>query len=148
MVEQSVSELEAELKEERDRSIFLGKLLKALYGEGWDKLTINEAKKWVSTLYYTMQHAKVFITSRQKMHPTGVGIYEDVLQQLFEARDLNVMMWLRRKTMGDKNVKLESIYETKVPKRKLLSDYWNKLPATAASLIRKVDLMRKRLRIK
>jgi len=50
--------------------------------------------------------------------------------------------------MAEKNVKLESKYETKVPKFVALQTYFNKVPATAASLIRKVDLLRKRLRVK
>ena len=52
------------------------------------------------------------------------------------------------KIMADKNIKLESKYETKVPKFVTLQTYFNKVPATAASLIRKVDLLRKRLRVK
>jgi hypothetical protein len=32
------------LEEERDHSAFLERLLKALYGDGWDRLTIADAK--------------------------------------------------------------------------------------------------------
>jgi len=35
-----------QLEEEKDHSAFLEKLLRVLYGEGWNKLTIDEAKKW------------------------------------------------------------------------------------------------------
>ena len=39
-------QLEEELKDEQDHSAFLEKLIEALYGEGWNKLTIDDAKKW------------------------------------------------------------------------------------------------------
>lgn len=48
--------------------------------------------------------------------------------------------------MANKNVKLESIYNLKYVKPKLLRDYFNKLPS--GILPRKVDLMRKRLKVK
>lgn len=38
-------QLEEELEEEKEHSLFLEKLLKALYGEGWEKLTISKAKE-------------------------------------------------------------------------------------------------------
>ena len=37
--------LESSLDAEKDHSAFLEKLLKILYGEGWDKLTIDQAAK-------------------------------------------------------------------------------------------------------
>lgn len=30
----------------------------------------------------TMKHAKAFITSRQKMHPTGIQLYNELLERL------------------------------------------------------------------
>ncbi len=38
--------LKTRLEGERDHSMFLEELLAALYGPGWDKLIIYEAKKW------------------------------------------------------------------------------------------------------
>lgn len=40
-----IGELKAELEEEKDHSAFLEKLLKALHGKGWSKLTISEARR-------------------------------------------------------------------------------------------------------
>lgn len=33
----------------------------------------------------TMKHAHVFITSREKMHPTGVGLYDELVEQIDAA---------------------------------------------------------------
>ena len=41
-----------ELEKEKEHSKFLERLLSALYGEGWEKLTIYDAKEW---------HKKYFI---------------------------------------------------------------------------------------
>lgn len=40
------NELLVRLEEEKDHSAFLEKLLRCLYGDGWDKLTIFDAKEW------------------------------------------------------------------------------------------------------
>lgn len=37
---------EKEIEREKDHSNFLERLLTVLYGEGWEKLTIYEAKEW------------------------------------------------------------------------------------------------------
>ena len=42
-IELSVTE---KLEEEKDHSAFLEELLRVLYGEGWDNLTIFDAQKW------------------------------------------------------------------------------------------------------
>jgi hypothetical protein len=36
----TTEQLENELEEEKDHSAFLEKLLRVLYGDGWDKITI------------------------------------------------------------------------------------------------------------
>lgn len=41
-----ITRLEEELQAEKEGSAFLKKLLKTLYGDGWEKLTLYEAKKW------------------------------------------------------------------------------------------------------
>jgi hypothetical protein len=41
----TTEQLENELEEEKDHSAFLEKLLRVLYGDGWDKLTISDAKQ-------------------------------------------------------------------------------------------------------
>ncbi len=41
-----VTILNQKLHEEQEHSAFLEKLLKALYGKGWSRLTIFEANKW------------------------------------------------------------------------------------------------------
>ncbi len=38
--------LQEELAEEKDHSAFLEGLLMELYGDGWEKLTMYEARKW------------------------------------------------------------------------------------------------------
>lgn len=35
-----------ELEKEKEHSQFLEELLQTLYGEGWEELTLYEAKKW------------------------------------------------------------------------------------------------------
>lgn len=42
----NTQELEAKLEEERDHSAWLEKLLRVLYGDGWEKLTIAHAQAW------------------------------------------------------------------------------------------------------
>lgn len=42
----NITELQAELETEKEHSAFLERLLKALYGEGWEKLTLYGAEKW------------------------------------------------------------------------------------------------------
>ena len=34
----------------------------------------------------TMEHARIFITSREKMHPTCVELYDELLQKLTARR--------------------------------------------------------------
>ena len=43
---ESIEELEAKLESENDHSRFLESLLEYVYGEGWETLTIHEAKKY------------------------------------------------------------------------------------------------------
>ena len=45
LLESRVRELEADLETEKDHSKFLGELVQHLYGDGWENLTIHEAKK-------------------------------------------------------------------------------------------------------
>jgi hypothetical protein len=33
----------------------------------------------------TLAHARVFITTREKMHPTGVELYDKLMAQIIEA---------------------------------------------------------------
>ena len=35
-----------ELEKEKDHSKFLERLIEAIYGEGWERLTLYEAKEW------------------------------------------------------------------------------------------------------
>jgi len=42
----TISRLEAELEIEKEYSAFLEELLKTLYGDGWEKLTLYDAEKW------------------------------------------------------------------------------------------------------
>jgi len=41
-----IAKLQAELETEKEHSAFLERLLKALYGEDWEKLTLCDAEKW------------------------------------------------------------------------------------------------------
>ena len=43
--QESIEELEAKLESKNDHSRFLESLLEYVYGEGWETLTIHEAKK-------------------------------------------------------------------------------------------------------
>jgi hypothetical protein len=56
------------------------------YGEILDEMD-NEAKylpaeNILADVIITMRHAHVFITSREKMHPTGVKLYQELLEKL------------------------------------------------------------------
>jgi rubrerythrin len=42
----TINQCLAKLEEEKEHSAFLEKLLRTLYGDGWNKLTISDAKKW------------------------------------------------------------------------------------------------------
>jgi len=48
------NELAAKLEEEKKHSAFLEKLLRVLYGDGWDKITIFDAQQWHKK-YFTSQ---------------------------------------------------------------------------------------------
>lgn len=59
------------------------------YGEIMDEMD-HEAKylpteNILRDVIVTMRHARIFITSREKMHPTGVQLYDELLAKL-EAR--------------------------------------------------------------
>jgi len=41
-----ITVLQEKLQTEIEHSQFLEKLLKALYGDGWEKLTLYDAKNW------------------------------------------------------------------------------------------------------
>ena len=49
------------------------KLIDALYKHS------DELKKQVKELKVTMRHASIFIRSRQKMHPVGIELYDELL---------------------------------------------------------------------
>ena len=43
----------------------------------------NESlKEDLKEVKVTMNHARVFITSRQKMHPTGVGLWDEQVEEI------------------------------------------------------------------
>lgn len=59
------------------------------YGEIMDEMD-HEAKYLpaediLQDITVTMRHARVFITSREKMHPTGVKLYDELLAKLVLA---------------------------------------------------------------
>lgn len=39
----------------------------------------------IEEIYYTLRHARIFIASREKMNPTGVKIYDELLQKIKEG---------------------------------------------------------------
>jgi hypothetical protein len=56
------------------------------YGEIMDEMD-HEAKylsadNILQDIIVTMRHARAFITSREKMHPTGVQLYDELLEKL------------------------------------------------------------------
>ena len=56
------------------------------YGEVLDEMD-NEAKclpteNILADVIMTMRHARIFITSREKMHPTGIELYDELLGKL------------------------------------------------------------------
>lgn len=60
------------------------------YGEILDEMD-HEAKYLpaddiLKDVIETMRHARVFITSREKMHPTGVQLYDELLAKLTARR--------------------------------------------------------------
>lgn len=46
----------------------------------WDKYT--EAVRLLEEAFYTLCHARTFMVSRQKMHPTGVELNDKLLTEL------------------------------------------------------------------
>lgn len=67
-------ELEINLEEEKDHSAFLEKLLHTLYGDGWSKITIFDAKEW---------HKKHF-TPRAKVRQDSVDSPEEYHEKIKE----------------------------------------------------------------
>ncbi len=59
------------LEGERDHSMFLEELLAALYGPGWDKLTIYEAKKWRKRHLTSRRSRAAGACDHQGKHATG-----------------------------------------------------------------------------
>lgn len=60
------------------------------YGEIMDEMD-NEAKYLpvddiIAEVIVTMKHARVFISSREKMHPTGIELYDELLEKLIRRR--------------------------------------------------------------
>lgn len=56
------------------------------YGEIMDEMD-HEAKcaapdNILADIIVTLRHARVFITSREKMHPTGVELFDELLGRL------------------------------------------------------------------
>jgi hypothetical protein len=56
------------------------------YGEIMDEMD-HEAKylqvdNILQEIIVTMRHARIFITTREKMHPTGVQLYDELLTKL------------------------------------------------------------------
>lgn len=60
------------------------------YGEIMDEMD-NEAKYLpvddiIAEIVVTMKHARMFISSREKMHPTGIELYDELLEKLVRRR--------------------------------------------------------------
>lgn len=60
------------------------------YGEILDEMD-NEAKylpaeNILADIITTMCHARIFIASREKMHPTGIQLYDELLEKLIRRR--------------------------------------------------------------
>jgi hypothetical protein len=49
----------------------------ALHGE-----ITNNPEALLDDVIVTMRHARIFITSREKMHPTGIELYDELLEKL------------------------------------------------------------------
>ena len=56
-----ISHLEATIETEKDHSAFLEKLLKTLVGDGWNKLTISDAKEQRIRFESVLEAARWFI---------------------------------------------------------------------------------------
>ena len=60
------------------------------YGEIMDEMD-NEAKylpaggPLLNEILITMKHARIFICSREKMHPTGIQLYDELIERLEKA---------------------------------------------------------------
>lgn len=60
------------------------------WGETLDEME-HEAKylppdNILADVIVTMKHARVFISSREKMHPTGIELYDELLEKLIRRR--------------------------------------------------------------
>lgn len=58
------NELAAKLEEEKDHTAWLEKLLGVLYGTGWKKLTISNAKEWHNKYFASQQVAEDKLAKR------------------------------------------------------------------------------------
>ena len=65
-----INELAAKLEEEEDHSAFLEKLLRVLYGDGWEKLTIFDAQQWHKKHFASQQ--AVESDGKYRCHVCGV----------------------------------------------------------------------------
>ena len=60
----------AKLEEEREHSAFLEMLLRTLYGDDWNKLTISDAQKW-NTKHIVSRPSVQDGTAKCCVHPRG-----------------------------------------------------------------------------
>lgn len=57
-----------------------------MYAKDLDK-HIDELEAKIEKVRDTMKHARTFITSREKMHPTGVELYDKLYEELNEENN-------------------------------------------------------------
>lgn len=61
------------------------------YGEVLDEMDheakyedhpVHEKMKLLAEALVTLKHARVFISTREKMHPTGIELYDDLIRRV------------------------------------------------------------------
>jgi hypothetical protein len=50
----------------------------------------------IEELLVTLRHAHIFITTREKMHPTGIELYEETIKELEQLLEANEPVVPRR----------------------------------------------------
>jgi hypothetical protein len=46
------------------------------------EVAARDRKELLRDVAVTMRHARIFITSREKMHPTGIELYDQLLDEI------------------------------------------------------------------
>jgi hypothetical protein len=52
------------------------------HGAKYKDHPVHEKMKLLAEALTTLKHARVFISTREKMHPTGIELYDDLIRRM------------------------------------------------------------------